>query len=148
MLNILVADDHALVREGVREILSASDIDCRVSDACNGAEALEMGLAQPWDLIILDITMPLENGMSVLQKLISQKPNLRIVMLSMHANPIYVKHALKLGAVGYLIKESAPFELVAAISEVFRGGIYLSQALPELPDTGDLPSLPNFDPEP
>jgi two-component system invasion response regulator UvrY len=145
MLRILIADDHALVREGLKQILAASGIACIVGEACNGLEAFEMGLVDPWDIVLLDISMPFENGISVLRRLLNRKPGLRAIILSMHVGAIYVKHALKAGAVGYIIKEAAPYELLDAIAQVLKGGKYLSQGLPDLPDTGDLPPLATLD---
>jgi two-component system invasion response regulator UvrY len=146
MLHILIADDHALVREGLKQILFESDVPSVVGEASDGVEALEKGLTENWDVIILDISMPLENGLSVLRKLLARRPDLRVIMLSMHSSSVYVNSAMRAGASGYLAKETAPDELLDAISQVLMGRTYLSHSLRDQPNRGDLPPKPDTGP--
>lgn len=128
-LRVLIADDHAIVRHGLREILSEGRISAIVAEAKDGYEAIKLGLAEKWDVILLDITMPGPHGLEVLRRLMQERPRPCVLMLSMHADPFYVKRALGAGAAGYLTKESAPDELITAIQSVLAGQVYLGQAL-------------------
>ena len=128
-LNVLIADDHALVRKGLRDLLREQWPDMRLTEARDGTTALERLRAETWDLVILDITMPGLNGLEVLRLARQGQPNLRALLLSMHSSAVYVARSLKAGAVGYLSKETAPEELVTAVKAVLAGGIYLSHDL-------------------
>lgn len=130
---IILADDHALVRAGIRSLLeSLPDVEV-VAEAGDGLEAVEIVRRQSPDAILLDITLPGLNGMEVARRISKMHGNTRIIMLSMHAGPEYVARALAAGASGYLIKDSAFEELAAALDSVFRGRRYLSRAIdPEL----------------
>jgi DNA-binding NarL/FixJ family response regulator len=139
VLNVLIADDHAIVRRGLREILRESGEQTLVGEASNGAEALRQALAGSWDVVVLDITMPELSGFEALQEIKQQRPEQVVIMLSMHDSPAIVKHCLKAGAAGYLSKETAPDELVAAIHAVLRGETYLSENLRQ-PRAGDDPA--------
>ncbi|GAB6910087.1 Response regulator, GerE family [Desulfosarcina cetonica] len=131
MLKILVADDHAIVREGLKQILSES-ADMRVAgEAASGWQVLEMSRQKRWDMILLDITMPGGNGLETLKQLKKEKPHLPVLMLSMHPEEQYAIRSIKAGVAGYLTKESAPQELVKAIRKVARGGRYISSSLSE-----------------
>lgn len=132
-LKILIADDHAIVRKGLREILREWTISSDVTEAVNGKEALALGCNYDWDIVILDITMPGPNGLEVLRRLKRAKPTLCVIMLSMHANEQYVRRSLSYGAAGYLNKDSAPDELVAAIGAVLAGQTYLGHTLAAQP---------------
>jgi two-component system, NarL family, invasion response regulator UvrY len=129
VLKILIADDHAIVRKGLVEILRDGAADAVVEEARNGLEALEKARAHNWDVIILDITMPGMNGLDVLRELKRERPQPPVIMLSMHSGANYVNGSLKIGAAGYLNKESAPEELIEAIRTVTAGGTYLSRGL-------------------
>ena len=131
MLKILVADDHAIVREGLKQILSES-VDMMVAgEAASGGQVLEMSRQKRWDMILLDITMPGGNGLETLKQLKKEKPHLPVLMLSMHPEEQYAIRSIKAGVAGYLTKESAPQELVKAIRKVARGGRYISASLSE-----------------
>jgi two-component system, NarL family, invasion response regulator UvrY len=132
VLRVLIADDHAIVRKGLKDILNEAALPAQVGEARDGLEAVETGLAQVWDVILLDITMPGLHGLEVLKRLKQARPAQRVVMLSMHANPHYVRGALEAGASGYLTKESAPDELVSAIHAVLAGEIFLAPGLSEM----------------
>jgi len=131
MLKVLIADDHAIVRKGLKEILRAASETTMVGEANDGEQALAQANAQPWDVVVLDITMPGINGLEVLKLLKRDHPQLPVVMLSMHSGYHYVMGSLKAGASGYLNKETAPEELVTAIHTALAGGIYVSRSLAE-----------------
>jgi DNA-binding NarL/FixJ family response regulator len=129
MLRVLIADDHAIVRKGLREILREASETTEVGEASNGQEALDQVQAAEWDVVVLDITMPGQNGLEVLKQLKARFPKLPVLMLSMHSGYHYVMGSLKSGASGYLNKETAPEELIAAIRKAINGGIYVSRTL-------------------
>ncbi len=134
MLRVLIADDHAIVRKGLRDILREASQSAVVGEASNGQEALALARSQPWDVVVLDITMPGISGLAVLNKLKEEMPRLPVLMLSMHSGEHYVSGSLKAGASGYLSKESAPEELVTAIHTVMAGQTYVSQSLGPRPE--------------
>jgi DNA-binding NarL/FixJ family response regulator len=129
MLRVLIADDHAIVRKGLREILREAAEETTVGEASNGAEALAQVRANQWDVVVLDITMPGQNGLEVLRLLKQGHPDLPVLMLSMHSGHHYINGSLKAGASGYLNKETAPEELINAIRTALDGGIYISRSL-------------------
>ncbi|MFZ5908119.1 MAG: response regulator [Nitrospirota bacterium] len=125
MTKILIADDHAVVREGVKHILSDMR-DAVISEACNGQEVLEALRKNDYDLILLDIAMPGKDGLDTLKDIKIEKPKAKVLILSMFPEEQYALRALKSGASGYLTKESIPEELINAIRKVLRGGKYVS----------------------
>ncbi len=131
MIRVLLADDHAIVRGGLKEIL----IRHLESVECGEAENAEQVLAQvrkvSWDLLILDITMPGRSGFDILADLRLLRPDLPVLILSMLPEDQFGKRALKAGAYGYLKKESAPEELIQAVRRILAGGRYVSPALAE-----------------
>jgi two-component system invasion response regulator UvrY len=131
MLRILIADDHAIVRQGLRQIVSETQDMSVAGEASNGQELLNKIREGEYDVVVLDITMPVRNGMDVLRQLRSEKPRLPVLMLSIHPEEQYALRALRAGASGYLTKESAPDELVVAIRKVSSGGKYVGASLAE-----------------
>jgi DNA-binding NarL/FixJ family response regulator len=131
MLRILIADDHAIVRQGLKQIVTETRDMTVVGEASNGQELLNKIKESEYDVVVLDITMPGRNGMDVLRQLRSERPRLPVLMLSIHPEEQYALRALRAGASGYLTKESAPDELVVAIRKVSRGGKYISSSLAE-----------------
>lgn len=131
MLKIMTADDHAVVRAGVRQILSETKDMQGVAEADSGAEAIRLAALGHFDLILLDVSLPDTNGLEVLKSLRQQNPEQAVLMLSMHPEEQYAIRALKAGARGYLTKESAPAELVSAVRKVSKGGRYISVAMAE-----------------
>jgi DNA-binding NarL/FixJ family response regulator len=126
MIRILIADDHAVVRRGLKQILEEySDITVS-GEAGNGREVLEKVQAKPWDVLVLDITMPGRSGLDILKEVRQHCPKLPVLVLSMHAEEQFASRVLKAGAAGYLPKETAPDELVKAIRKVYGGGKYIS----------------------
>src|SRR5690242_10662744 len=112
MLKVLIADDHAIVRKGLKEILRSAAEPTTVGEASDGLQALERVEREDWDVVVLDVTMPGQNGLEVLKRLKRDRPKLPVVMLSMHSGYHYVLGSLKAGASGYLNKETAPEELL------------------------------------
>jgi two-component system invasion response regulator UvrY len=130
-MKVLVADDHAVVRRGVLQILEDIPDMVAAGEASTGREVLRAVQEHDYDVLVLDIAMPDGGGLEVLKQLQSLKPNLRVLVLSMYPEKQYALRALKAGAAGYLTKESAPEELIAAIRKVARGGKYVTQSLAE-----------------
>jgi DNA-binding NarL/FixJ family response regulator len=131
MIRILLCDDHPLLREGLKRILlQQSDIKI-VEEAGNGSELLEKSAAARFDVIVLDITLPDMNGLDVLKSLQAAGNRAGVLVLSMHPEEQYASRALKAGAAGYMQKESAPEELVAAVRKIARGGKYVTATLAE-----------------
>ena len=131
MLKILVADDHTIVREGLKQILGEVPDMIVAGEASDGSEALHKVRKDHYDLVLLDIAMPGIGGLDVLKQLKSEKPDLPVLMLSMYPEEQYAVRTLKAGASGYLTKESASDELIAAIRKVSRGGKYVTSSLAE-----------------
>ena len=131
MIRILIADDHAIVREGLKQIISETSDMTVADEAIDGHEVLNKALRNDYDVVVLDITMPGINGLDVLKQIKAQKPKLPILVLSVHPEEQYAVRVLRAGASGYLTKESAPDELIAAIRKAYDGGKYVSSSLAE-----------------
>jgi len=127
----LVADDHAIVREGLKQILAETSDMVVAGEASNGLEVLELVRREDWDLVLLDLGMPRKDGLDTLKELKREKPDLPVLILSIYPEEHYAVRLLKAGAAGYLTKESAPEELVAAIRKVSQKGRYVSPSLGE-----------------
>lgn len=128
-IHVLIADDHAIVRQGLKQILSDTEDLLVTGEADDGAEALNLARQQPWDVFLLDVSMPNRNGIDTLKQLKKEFPRLPVLILSMHPEEQYAVRALKAGASGYLTKQSAPELLVTAIRQVASGKKYLSPAV-------------------
>lgn len=129
MLRILLVDDHAIVREGILSILKrnlAHPIIC--DEAATTQEAELMLSSEKYSLVLLDVSMPGMSGLDFLSKLHREQPALQVLVISMHSEEQYAMRALSLGAAGYLTKESAPAELVAAVTKILAGGRYISSS--------------------
>ena len=125
---ILLADDHAVVRRGLRLVLDAEpDLEV-VAEAGDGAEAIERGLADEVDLAVLDVSMPRQTGIQAARELSRRRPELRLLMLSMHDNEQYFFESLKAGASGYVLKSAADRDLVEACRATMRGEPFLYPA--------------------
>lgn len=123
--NVLIADDHPIVRRGLRELLD-SEPDFRVvADAADGAAAVQRALKDDVDLAILDVTMPRLTGLQAAQELTARRPELRLIVLSMHENEQFVFEALRAGASGYVLKTGADRDLVDACRAAMRGEAFL-----------------------
>ena len=132
MIKVLMADDHAIVRKGLRLILTESSMHCQVEEAVNGQEVLKKVYDGVFDILVLDISLPDRNGLDLVREIKSVKPKLPILMLSAHPEDQYAVRALKAGVSGYLNKESAPDQLVQAIERIVAGGRYISPDLAEM----------------
>ena len=128
-IKVLIADDHAIVREGLKQILADTKDIVVAGDAENGNDAIKLARKRPGDVLLLDISMPDRSGIDILKQLRSEFPKLIVLMLSMHREDQYAIRSLKAGAAGYLNKQSAPSELVNAIRQVAAGKKYISPAL-------------------
>jgi two-component system invasion response regulator UvrY len=131
MIKILVVDDHAVVREGLKRIIAENQGMAVTGEAADGYEAMRLVKTEPCDVVLLDITMPNKNGLDVLKELHAESPRLPVLVLSMHGEDQYAIRVLRAGAAGYLTKDSAPAKLVQAIRKVVRGGKYVSPTLAE-----------------
>lgn len=135
MIRVLIADDHAILRRGLRQIIAETADLAVVGEACNSAEALKFVREQACDVVLLDISMPDRNGIETLKLIRKERPRISVLMLSMHPENQYALRALRSGAAGYLNKQSAPMQLVNAVREVARGRKYLTpQVAEELAD--------------
>ncbi len=131
MINVLIADDHTLIRKGLKQILDDT-ADMRVTgEAETGMQAIQMAHNSPYDMVLLDISLPDKNGIDVLKQLKINNPDVPVLMLSMHAEDQYAVRSMKAGAAGYLNKQSAPSQLVNAIRTVASGKKYISGELAE-----------------
>ena len=130
-IRILIADDHPIVREGYKKILTSQpDMDV-TGEAGNGQEVLDLIQKKDFDLILLDISMPGRSGLEILKELKGQKPHLPVMILSIYPEEQYAVRAFRDGASGYLTKASTPKELISAIRKVSQGGRYVTEALAE-----------------
>ena len=131
MIRILLADDHALVRQGFRMILASQPDMQIVGEAGDGREAVELGEQFHPDVVVMDVTMPGLNGIEATRRLVASNPRIRILALSMHKDSVYVREILRAGARGYLLKDSVDADLLAAVRAVAKGEGYLSPGVSE-----------------
>jgi DNA-binding NarL/FixJ family response regulator len=130
-MRVLIADDHAVVRRGLLQILADAFEEIVSGEAANAEEAIELVDQQDWDVVVLDISMPGRSGLDALKEIKTIKPNVPVLVLSIHPEDQFATRVLKAGASGYMTKESAPEALVNAINKVMSGGKYVSAALAE-----------------
>ena len=126
MIRVLLADDHHVVRAGLRELLSGTGDITVAGEATNGHEVLERIRDADYDVAVLDMSMPGRSGIELIRLVKAERPKLRILMLSMHSEEQWAVRALRAGASGYLTKETAPDELIAAIRRIASGGAYVT----------------------
>lgn len=131
MLKILIADDHPVVRKGLKQIIGEIPDMVVADEATSGSEVLSKVREGNYDVVLMDISMPGKDGIEALTQLKDERPDLPVLMLSMHPEEQFAVRVLKTGASGYLNKESAPEELIAAIRKVASGGKYVSSSLAE-----------------
>jgi len=131
MIRVLIVDDHAIVRRGLRELLSDEFRGAAFGEASTAQQALEQLWKQKWDVALLDITLPGRSGLDLLKEFKAARPKLPVLILSAHPEDQFAVRVLKAGAEGYLTKESAPEELVKAIRKILAGGRYVSPTLAE-----------------
>lgn len=130
-IRVLIADDHAIVRQGLRQILSDTPDLTVAGEADNGVEAVQMVRGGEWDVVLMDVSMPDRNGIDALKLIKKEYPRLPVLILSMYPEEQYAIRALKAGAAGYLTKQSAPDLLVTAIRQVASGKKYVSPSVAE-----------------
>jgi two-component system invasion response regulator UvrY len=130
-IEILIADDHPIVREGFKQVISETDDMIVADEASNGQEVLSLIRKREYDLILLDISMPGRSGLEVLKELKSEYQKLPVLILSIYPEEQYAVRAFRAGASGYLTKASAPNELISAIRKIVHGGRYVSESLAE-----------------
>ena len=146
MKRILIADDHEIVRRGLRQILTDEFPKLQVGDAANARDAVEAVRKQAWDAVLLDINMPGRSGLDVLEELKRLRPPMPVVVLTAFPEEDYAVRAFKLGASGYVSKESASDELLAALRKALAGGRYVTASLAEklaASVAGDAPAAPH-----
>jgi DNA-binding NarL/FixJ family response regulator len=139
MIRIVIADDHTIVREGLKQILSTESDFLIAGEAQNGFEVLERVRETDFELLLLDMSMPGKSGIELIRQVRTERPQLRILILSMHGEEQYAVRAIKAGAAGYLTKESASTQLVSAIRRVAGGGAFISPAVAEQLALGAMP---------
>jgi DNA-binding NarL/FixJ family response regulator len=130
-MRVLIVDDHAVVRRGLEQILVDSLKEIVVGEASNAEDAIRLVDRQEWDVVVLDISMPGRSGLDALKEIKKIRPNLPVLILSIHPEDEFATRVLRAGASGYMTKETAPDELVNAINKVVAGGKYVSAALAE-----------------
>ena len=131
MTRILLTDDHDVVRKGLKQILRESIPEAAFGDASTGRDALRQARAGPWDLVVLDISLPDRSGLDVLKELRRDLPALPVLVLSMYSEEQFAVRVLRAGAAGYLTKRTAAQELIAAVRKVLAGGKYVSASVAE-----------------
>ncbi|MCP4750714.1 MAG: response regulator transcription factor [Proteobacteria bacterium] len=131
MIRVLIVDDHKLVRDGLKQILAGTGDISVVGEAGDGEEAVSKIRSNPFDVVLLDIRLPKTDGLSILKLMKQERPDLYVLMLSMYPEEQYAIRALKSGASGYLTKDSASEELIAAIRKVALGQKYVTLSLAE-----------------
>jgi DNA-binding NarL/FixJ family response regulator len=127
MITVILADDHTVLRDGLRFLLEAAGDIQIISMAANGQEAVEQATLHCPDVIVMDISMPIMSGIEATKHICKICENTKVAILSMHHTTEYIQRALEAGAVGYLLKDSAGAELVAAIRALYDGKRYLSK---------------------
>jgi DNA-binding NarL/FixJ family response regulator len=128
MIRILLADDHTLVRQGLRRILEEQPEWRVIAETGNGLEAVSLAAELQPDVVVLDIGMPMLNGLEATRQIAKKAPAARVLILSMHADEVHITKAVEAGAVGYLVKDSADSELVKAVTATAGGTSYFSPA--------------------
>ncbi len=132
MLRIMVVDDHPVVRQGLMRIIEDTQDMKVTAEAENGLEAIKLLKDQDFDLVLLDISMPGSDGLDAIRQIKKIKPNLPVLILTIHPEKYYGLRMLQAGASGYLTKQNAPFELIEAIRKVTQGGMYISDSLAQM----------------
>ena len=140
MIRIVIADDHTIVREGLKQMLCTSEDFIIVGEACNGHEVILRTRELEFDVLLLDMSMPGRSGIELIRQVKSEKPRLRVLILSMHEEEQYAVRAIRAGASGYLTKETAAVQLVLAIRKVASGGAFITPAVAEQIALGAMPN--------
>jgi two-component system, NarL family, response regulator NreC len=151
-IRIVLADDHVVLRAGLRALLNSEPDMLVVGEAGDGSEALEQVEQQQPDVLVLDLMMPNVKGIDIIENLTARFPTTRVLILTMHADTQYIRHVLKVGGAGYVLKSSADTELITAIREIAGGRSYLTPEATEIlladyrgQDTAEEPQPPELD---
>jgi DNA-binding NarL/FixJ family response regulator len=128
---ILLADDHAVLREGLKGILAKAIPGAEFGEAGDGAEVMALVTGKPWDVVILDLSLPGRSGLDVLKEIKQLVPSLPVLILTMHPEKEYALRAFRAGAAGYVLKRTASQELIAAVRKALSGGRYVPASLAE-----------------
>jgi DNA-binding NarL/FixJ family response regulator len=131
-IRILLADDHTVVRKGLRLLLESQPGFTVIADAANGREAVALAQEHRPDVIVMDVAMPTLNGIEAARQILTHQPQTAVVFLSMHADESYVLRALKAGARAYLLKDSAEHDLIDAVKAVSEGKAFFSPAISKM----------------
>src|SRR5258707_15809911 len=126
MTRILIVDDHAVVRDGVKRIFEEQQGEPTFGEASTAQEAVELVRAENWDVVVLDISLGGRSGLELIRELKQIRPKLPVLILSMHSEEQYARRAFRAGAAGYITKDNSRAELVAAVNKVIEGGRYVS----------------------
>ncbi len=132
MIRVLIADDHAIVREGLKQVLSGAQGLAVVGEAADGHEVMEQVRKGGWDVLVLDMNMPGPSGVDLIKRIKAHKPDAKVLVLSMHGEDQFALHTLRAGASGYLTKGSSPEVIAGAIRRIADGGRHISRALAEV----------------
>ena len=132
MIKVLIADDHPVVRRGLKTILKEAPEIKAEDEASDGLEVMDRIRNEEYDVLLLDLSMPNMDGLETISRIKAEKPELAILVLSMNPEEVFGMRALKLGASGYLSKDSAPEQLITAVRRVASGKIFVSQTLGEM----------------
>jgi len=144
-IRVSIADDHPIIREGLRSVIESKSKNIEIiNEASNGKDVIEKAKKSPAHVYVLDIAMPILNGIEATKMLIKMDPKSKIIILSIHDSRMFVEKAMKSGAKGYLVKESAIEEVIQAIHEVFKGRYYLSSAISKFVVDGYLGGLQGY----
>jgi two-component system, NarL family, response regulator NreC len=131
-IRILLADDHTVVRKGLRLLLESQPGFQVVAEAGDGRQAVALAEQATPDVVVMDVAMPILNGIEAARQIVSKQPHPEVVFLSMHSDESYVLRALKAGARGYLLKDSAEYDLMNAVKAVTEGKAYFSPAISKM----------------
>ncbi len=131
MIKVLLADDHSIVREGLRRVLEDSNEIQVIAEASDGEEAFDQAMNKNPDAAVIDISMPGMDGLEVVARMTSYCPQIPVLILTMHEEDQYVIRAIEAGAMGFLTKQSAPEQLVEAVKKIHAGGRYLTEKASE-----------------
>jgi two-component system, NarL family, invasion response regulator UvrY len=132
MIRVLIGDDHAIIRSGLKQILYEENHSFFCGEAPNGQSVLDKIHKDKWDIVILDISMPGLNGIETLKEIKKTKPKLPVLVLTVHSEDQFALRSIKSGASGYLTKDAAPAELIKALNKILNGGKYINEQIAEL----------------
>lgn len=131
MKRVLIVDDHAIIRKGIRQIFEESD-QYEVEESSDGQKALELIRKEHWDIVLLGINMPRRNGLEVLQQIKREYPKMPVLVLSIYPENIYAVRCMKTGAAGYMTKNSSPDSIVEVAEQILSGGRYVTDEVADM----------------